>query len=248
MPLTFFVASDNSCAVEMPSEQEINAFWNKAAEDNPHWYVSSFGPYGAKRDLNEFWASGQTIWSDIKRVTGYSPSAADSVVEIGCGVGRLTRAIAPDVGRMISLDISEKMLDIARQANLQNVEFRKAEGFSLRSIPDESGDLAIAYCVFQHLPSYSALKSYLAEMHRVTRNGGLVAFTLEPRDWKTWLLPALRARAYLRERFSTEGPKGVYRKEWVGIRPSTRAVIGASPIPLQRQPLDAIRILYFGRR
>ncbi|MHB8484454.1 MAG: class I SAM-dependent methyltransferase [Candidatus Acidiferrales bacterium] len=231
----------------MPTEKTIRSFWNRAAEANPHWYVSSYGSYDADRNLDEFWASGRTIWTDIKRAIGYTPGSSDTVVEIGCGVGRLTRVIAPEVGRVIALDISEKMLAIARQANLPNVDFRMAQGFALPGVPDRSVDLSVGYCVFQHLPSLIALKSYLAEMHRVTKAGGLIAFTLTPRNWKTWLLPAMRLRAYLREHLSSKGPKGVYRKEWVGIRPSVSAVSGISLISLQRRALDTGRILYFGR-
>lgn len=140
------------------------------------------------------------------------------------------------------------MLAIARQGNLPNADFRTAAGFTLPGIPDESVDPALGYCVFQHLPSHAALKSYLAEMHRVTNPGGVIAFTLVPRDWRTWLLPGLRIRAYFRERFSTGGPKGVYRKEWAGIRPSDSAVCAISPIRLDQRALDGGRMLYFGRR
>ncbi|MGH9438585.1 MAG: class I SAM-dependent methyltransferase [Terriglobia bacterium] len=231
----------------MTSEHSIKSFWNRAADENPYWFVSSFGPYDARRDLGEFWASGTAIWTDIKRATGYAPARGDTVVEIGCGVGRLTRAIAPEVGRVIALDISEKMLAIAQRANLPNADFRVAVGFELPGIPARSIDLALAYCVFQHLPSHAALKSYLAEMQRVTKPGGMIAFTLVPREWKTFLLPALRARALLRESVSRGGPKGVYRKEWVGIRPAASVVASMSPIRLERRALDASRDLYFGR-
>ena len=71
----------------------------------------------------------------LKRETGYAPSPRHTVVEIGCGIGRLTRAIAPEVGRVIAMDISENMLAIAREANLPNVDFIEASGFSLPHIP-----------------------------------------------------------------------------------------------------------------
>lgn len=232
----------------MRADQSIKAFWDQAADDNPYWYVSSFGSYDAKRNLNDFWASGTDIWRDIKRVAEYAPGPTDTVMEIGCGVGRLTRAIGPEVGRVVALDISDKMLAIARQGNLPNAVFRLASGFTLPDFEDASVDVALAYCVFQHLPSRAALKSYLAEMYRVTKAGGLIAFTLPPRDWWTFLLPALRVRAFLRERLAGSGPKGVYRKAWVGIRPGAATVAGMSPIPLQRRALDAGRILYFGRK
>lgn len=231
----------------MPSEKLIKSFWDKAAEENPYWYVSSRGDFDAKRDLNEFWASGHSIWADIKRTTGYAPKPNDVVVEIGCGVGRLTRAIASEVGAVIAFDISEKMLAIARGASLPNVEFRLAEGFALPGVADRSADFVLAYCVFQHLPSYDALESYLVEMNRVIKPGCTVAFTLSPRNWVFWLFPALRLRAYLREHLLHRGPKGVYRKEWIGIRPSASVLSQISPLRLQRTPLDAGRILYFGR-
>jgi SAM-dependent methyltransferase len=232
----------------MPSEKLIKSFWDKAAQQNPYWYVSSRGAFDAERNLEEFWASGHSIWTDIKQATGYTPKRSDVVVEIGCGVGRLTRAIAPEVGRVIAIDISEKMLAIARKADLPNAEFRTTEGFALPGIPDQSADFVLAYCVFQHLPSYAALQSYLVQMYRVVKPGRLVAFTLTPRDWTVWLFPVLRARAYLREHLLHRGPKGVYRKEWVGIRPRTSVVTAISPIRLDRQALDSGRILYFGQR
>jgi len=232
----------------MTTKHTIKSFWNRAADENPYWYVSSFCPYDAERNLEEFWASGQAIWNDIKLVTGYAPRTGDTVVEIGCGVGRLTRAIAPAVGRVIALDISERMLAIARQGNLPNAEFQVAQGFTLPGIPDGSADLVLGYCVFQHLPTHAALKSYLAEMYRVTKPGGIITFTLVPRDWTTWLLPAMRLKAYLRERLSRGGPKGIYCKEWVGIRPSASVVRNLSPLVLERRTLDPGRTLYFGRR
>lgn len=231
----------------MSAEQSIKSFWNRAAEENPYWYVSSYGSYGADRNLEEFWASGNTIWADIKRATGYTPGPADTVVEIGCGVGRLTRAIAPEVGRVIALDISDRMLAIARQADLPNAEFRTADGFTLPGIADKSVDLVLAYCVFQHLPSYAALRSYVVEMNRIAKPGSLIAFTLTPRDWKVWLMPVLRARAYLRAHLFGGAPKGVHRKEWTGIRPSASVISGISPVRLEATALDAGRILYFGR-
>jgi ubiquinone/menaquinone biosynthesis C-methylase UbiE len=149
------------------------------------------------------------------------------------------------------MDISIKMLDIARQANLPNVDYRSVDGFALPEVPDRSADLALGYCVFQHLPSDAALKSYLHEMHRVTKPGGLIAFTLVPRNWTVWIMPVLRARAYLRERTSTSmnrGPKGIYQREWAGIRPSAATVAALSPVLLERRFLEVERVLYFGRR
>src|SRR5258708_37198902 len=118
----------------MSTEQSVKSFWNRAADENAYWYVSSYGSYNTDRDFDEFWASGRTIWTDIKRVTGYVPGMGDTVAPIGCGVGRLTRAIAPEVGRVISFVISDGMLTIARQANLPNGEFPSRTGLTRRGM------------------------------------------------------------------------------------------------------------------
>ena len=65
-------------------------FWDAKAAENPYWYVSSYGPYD-ERNLTEFWDAGRRIWRDLREAIGYVPGHDDVVVEIGCGVGRLTR-------------------------------------------------------------------------------------------------------------------------------------------------------------
>jgi SAM-dependent methyltransferase len=101
-------------------------FWDEKARENPYWYVSSAGPYEG-RNLAEFWASGPKIWNDLKSASGYQPKRIDTVVEIGCGVGRLTRAIAPEVGRVFAFDLSAEMLTIARSVEADNASFHRAE-------------------------------------------------------------------------------------------------------------------------
>ena len=102
-------------------------FWDEKARENPYWYVSSAGPYEG-RNLAEFWASGPKIWNDLKSASGYQPKPGDTVVEIGCGVGRLTRAIAPEVGRVFAFDLSAEMLTIARSSvEAANASFHRAE-------------------------------------------------------------------------------------------------------------------------
>lgn len=174
----------------MPTPESIRHFWDSKAAEDPYWFVSSYGPYGGARSLAEFWESGRRIWEDIKRETGYRPSKSHCVVEIGCGVGRLTQAIAPEVGFVESLDISERMLSKARSLRLANVRYYLANGFDLRPLADHTADLVLAYCVFQHLPSQPALTSYLREMARVARPGALIAFTLTPRSGRSTCCPS----------------------------------------------------------
>jgi SAM-dependent methyltransferase len=231
----------------MPDVKSIRRFWDAKAREDPFWFVSSFGKYGPGRDLASFWASGAQIWSELKEAIGYTPSTSHRVVEIGCGVGRLTRAIAREVGHVDALDVSEEMLKIAREAQLANVDFLLGDGVTLGPLPDRSADLVLGYCVFQHLPSIKSLQTYLREMNRVAKLGGLVAFTLTPRTWAAYLMPLLRLRAYLREQLGIPCPQGLYRREWVGIRPSKTRVRRISPIPLNVTLFMGDKLLYWAR-
>jgi len=220
-------------------------FWNRKAKENALWYVSSVGPYQG-RDEQGFWESGQKIWQHIRSVIGYSPRKTDTFVEIGCGVGRLTRAISPDVGELIAQDISEEMLKVTKGHGLPNVTYLCTNGFNLNTLNNGSADVILAYCVFQHLPSLSALGEYLREMVRVVKPNGKIAFTLQPRGFIDAMLPLLRARRRLMEATSSSGPRELWRREWAGIRPSITAVMKLSPVPLVATDLGNGRILFHG--
>jgi len=208
---------------------KVRRFWDSKAAENPYWYVSSYGPY-RERDLDEFWRSGERIWLDLKQSIGYHPANDHAVAEIGCGVGRLTRAIAADVGTIHAFDISAQMLEHARSLGLENAVFYHTSGSSLAPVPDGSIDCALAYCVFQHLPNLEVLGQYLYEMMRVIRKGGIIAFTLEQRTPADSFQLVLRLRRRIIELIRPSGPTELYRREWVGIRPKPRAVVARCPV------------------
>lgn len=228
------------------SLEDSRAFWDAKAAENPYWYVSSYGSYH-ERDLAEFWHAGHRIWRDVRDAVGYVPARGAVVVEIGCGVGRLTRAIAADVAHVHAFDISEGMLDVARRSGPSNATFHRGEGDSLVGVPSATADLALAYCVFQHLPSLAVLQRYLGEMTRVVKPGGCIAFTLSPRMWIDALRPVLRVRRWLREQIASGGPRGLYQREWIGIRPRRDVVHALSPVTLEQTRLHGDKWLFWGR-
>jgi ubiquinone/menaquinone biosynthesis C-methylase UbiE len=222
-------------------------FWDEKAQENAYWYVSSYGPY-EERNLADFWNSGSLIWRDLKSALDYEPRPNDIIVEIGCGVGRLTRAMAPEVGEVHALDLSAEMLGRAQVLGLGNVSFHQSDGQSLAGLPDNHAHLVLAYCVFQHLPSEQVLGDYLREMVRVARPGGLVAFTLTPRTWHARIEILVRARRWLKERLHASGPRGLYQRAWLGIRPSRAAVRRLSPVPIQDVLLHGDKWLFQCRK
>jgi SAM-dependent methyltransferase len=94
-------------------------------------------------------------------------------VELGCGFGRMTAALAERFDRVLALDVSPAMLDQAREAvEAENVEFRPISGERLDSLDDGVADVVVCYLVLQHVPRRRIVLALLREIGRVLRSGG----------------------------------------------------------------------------
>lgn len=96
-------------------------------------------------------------------------------LDVGCGIGVAEQFLVTQYGRVVGVDVSEKMLEQARKA-VPQTEFVHFNGGRL---PFEDGgfDVTFCYCVFHHVP-LTSLPDFVSEMKRVTRPGGLV-FTFD---------------------------------------------------------------------
>lgn len=100
--------------------------------------------------------------------------AGDEVLDVACGPGLLTCAIARVARRVVGVDFVPAMLERARaeqeRAGLENMEWRQGDA---RAIPcaDASFDHVVTRFSFHHLPEPLPV---LREMLRVCRPGGTV--------------------------------------------------------------------------
>ncbi len=104
-----------------------------------------------------------------------------TVVDVGTGTGFVAAGLASRAARVIALDNSPGMLEVAR-ANLErldidNAELREADVSSL-TLPDDSVDAAVANMVLHHAQDPAAM---LVEMARVTRPLGADSDHPQPR-------------------------------------------------------------------
>lgn len=161
----------------MADDAHMRRFWDERARENAYFFVDSRLDYNDP-DLERFWRGGEEDLDRLLDVLGHRIELHETVVEIGCGVGRLTRVISNRAAAVIALDISAEMLDLARKnlAERDNVEFVHGDGRSLSGIADASADACVSHVVFQHIPDPSAVLGYVAEMGRVLRPGGWAAF------------------------------------------------------------------------
>jgi SAM-dependent methyltransferase len=99
---------------------------------------------------------------------------AKSVLDIGCGTGNLSFALAqnPELGSVRGLDFSAVYVEHAKRRNSDaRVEFQVGDACAL-PFPDASFDHALSMLVLQFIPQPDLA---VREMRRVTRPGGTVA-------------------------------------------------------------------------
>ena len=99
----------------------------------------------------------------------------DLVLEIGCGIGRVGRFVAPLCHKWIGCDVTSNMLKLAaeRLTDLANVELRETSGYDLSGVPNASVHVVYCTVVFMHLEAWDRY-NYILEAFRVLRPNGRI--------------------------------------------------------------------------
>jgi SAM-dependent methyltransferase len=152
-------------------------YWDSRARENAFFYVDNRVDY-ANPDGDAFWAGGDVVLDKMLDLVGHSIGADDEIADIGCGVGRLTRAMARRARKVYGIDVSREMLARAREHNagVANVEWLHGDGRGLGVLGDASVDGCLSHVVFQHIPNPDGTLGYIREIGRVLRAGGWALF------------------------------------------------------------------------
>ena len=152
-------------------------YWDERAREHALFYVDNEIDY-EDPDAEAFWRRGEEVLDRLVAITGHAFGAGEEVLDIGCGVGRMTRALAKRVRFVHGLDVSSEMLRLAREHNagLENADWLHGDGTSLAVVGDASVDGVFSHVVFQHLPQAEMTLGYVREMGRVLRPGGWALF------------------------------------------------------------------------
>lgn len=162
----------------MNSAESMRRDWDDRARKNSLYYIAS---WREEWDLPAFFQSGEEDYERLVAPTltkfGFSPSGK-TMLDVGCGVGRMARAFSSRFARVSALDLSSEMLEQAKQLlwRIPNISLVHANGIDLRPLADESVDFVFSYLVLQHLPEESLVQSYVREMIRVLSPSGLCLF------------------------------------------------------------------------
>jgi SAM-dependent methyltransferase len=230
--------------------------WEEFAATDPLFaIVTAPDKHGNRWDPAEFFELGRR---DVEQaLAGLAGHGLDPprgrALDFGCGVGRLTRYFADHFDTVVGVDVSGRMIELAREyapppggpVYVQNTRQ------DLALFADGSFDLVFSTLVLQHMrPDYAM--GYVAEFIRLLSPGGVAMFSLPNHEPDAAPVPspalpetaAMRARQWrarsrdLLPRVRTGAAKGVtLAREHAGaaIRRVERTLYG--PVP---QPLDGV--------
>jgi ubiquinone/menaquinone biosynthesis C-methylase UbiE len=164
----------------MTTFKELRENWQSLGADDPLWAIlSDPRAKGGKWSVEEFLRTGQMeidrvfSWLDAQ---GLTPTNYGCALDFGCGVGRLTQALAKPFQRCTGVDVAASMVEAARKLDPpQNCEFVVNERSDLSVFPDASFDFIYSSIVLQHIPNPFAI-SYITEFCRLLAPNGLLVF------------------------------------------------------------------------
>jgi len=134
----------------------------------------------------------------LEWIDGHAPLAGKRVLDVGCGGGILTEAMAQRGAHVTGIDLSDKAL---RVAELHLQESRLSVTYEKTSVDDfaarHTGEFDVVTCMelLEHVPEPAAM---VAACARLVRAGGQVFFSTINRNPRSYLFAVIGAEYLLR--------------------------------------------------
>jgi SAM-dependent methyltransferase len=177
--------------------------WEALARLDPMWAALSWPGTRLSWKRDEFLDTGRRETQEVLArldVLG-RPRSRRTALDFGCGLGRVTRALADHFDEVIGLDIAEGMVERARamHRDVPNLRFIQSVRPDLAVLGELRFDLVYSRLALQHVGPPTAIRSYIMEFIRVLAEGGLALFQLPVRlPMRTRLQASRRAYRALR--------------------------------------------------
>jgi ubiquinone/menaquinone biosynthesis C-methylase UbiE len=177
----------------------------------------------------EKWLTRQVLVEEL----GDGP--AGSALEIGCGPGTWTPLLAEQAGEVTALDLSEKMLERAREAVREpNVTF--VQGDAANFVPDRAFDRVMSVRVLEYVPEWRSIVRRLEDL--VAPGGRAVIVTKTPVSlWRgtgreRWFGPHTMARRLTGRQLDPE-----FWQRYIPVREMCRAFAEAGLVDVKVRPV-----------
>lgn len=191
------MASDDEQRLRKLSDR-MRSDWDRRIQNDYRFWMGD----GVADDA-AMWSTGARDFEIITEGILGTDKSGWTVLEVGCGVGRLLRSAASHFNSVIGVDVSKDAIDRAAQLldDLPNVRLHLTDGLALAPVPDRSIDLAYSFAAISHMPA-PVFAQNLAELARVVKPGGVLRLQVYlGREQEICEEDTLAPRGYAREMF-----------------------------------------------
>ena len=162
--------------------KDLQKTYDDFARIDPFWAILSHRQKRGRRwEVKEFFATGDR---EIESVMRYVDSLQVALgkgmaLDFGCGVGRLTQALARYFDHCYGVDISSEMIRLANEYNHHGARCRYLvnESADLRIFSDATFDFIYTNIVLQHMKRAYSL-AYIRDFLRIMKPDGLSIFQI----------------------------------------------------------------------
>jgi ubiquinone/menaquinone biosynthesis C-methylase UbiE len=169
----------------MPKQYQKD--WEELAKLDSFWAISSSSDKKFNRWKREDFLSSGVKEADwvINRISekGFDLKLG-SALDFGCGIGRITCALAARFREVYGLDISPTMIAQAEKnvpVGKNNVRFILNQADDLNILGDKKFDLVFSTLCLQHIADKDEIKKIIIELARILKPGGVLNFQLPSR-------------------------------------------------------------------
>jgi predicted TPR repeat methyltransferase len=150
---------------------------NVPARASDAYVETTFDSFAASFDskLAKLSYRAPALVAEVLRRSGVVPSKSLDVLDAGCGTGLCGSLVAPYARRLVGVDLSERMLDRARERNLYD-ELVRGELTAHLAACTESFDVIVSA---DTLVYFGPLDRVVAASEHALRAGGRLVFTVE---------------------------------------------------------------------
>lgn len=113
------------------------------------------------------WECGLSVIFD-----SISPVKDKKILDYGCGTGRFSRFLHKQGGKLIGVDVSEKMIEQAKNFDPLDIQYHVIESAKLDFIENQSIDLITINYVTCTVPSQSEVVKIFESLNRVLKDTG----------------------------------------------------------------------------
>ncbi len=213
----------------MDIREKMRRDWDRRARVDPRYWVAATEEADEASYLESGARDVRALLDGLEGRVG----ADARVLDLGCGIGRMTARLVDHFAEVVGVDVSPAMIEEARaqHGETEGLRFQANSGADLSDFGDADFDLVFSYSVLPHLPP-DVVRAYFFEVNRVLRSGGWFRYQFwvgpEPRGHAD--NDTLNIRVYDHAAFDALNREAGFRIEAVTDIDYTDPVLNLKPV------------------